>query len=222
MKYSLAFGLLGLLLTCWSLVQSGWFLLLLWPAANLWALFAAYAGVGPRIFGKKPNGVIPLWIKIFYLPFLLYANLVTGIVNRLTSENPVDRITPELIMGRRVLPSQMPEGVKYCVDLTAEFDEPREIRESTHYINLPVLDGSVPSVEALRSIVTQLVDGTTFVHCAQGHGRTALFVLAFLVERGLIRSFEEGYAVIRRGRPRIYLNRKQKRFIKRYIQQFAQ
>ncbi len=222
MKYPVIFGLLGAVLTCWALLQGGWFVLFLWPAGNLWALFLAYAGLGPKVFGKKPDGTIPLWIKICYLPFLLYANLVKNIANGLTGENPIDQITPELILGRRVPPSQMPEGVKYCVDLTAEFDEPREIRESTHYISLPILDSSVPSVESLRSTVAKLIDGTTFVHCAQGHGRTALFALAFLAERGLIHTFEEGYHLLRQVRPKIHLNKRQERFIRRYIKEFSE
>jgi protein-tyrosine phosphatase len=221
MAYTVAFGLLGAVLAGWAVVKGGWFLLLLWPAANLWALFAAYAHVGPKAFGKRSDGVIPLRIKILYLPFLLYVHLIRSVANGLSDENPVDQITPELLLGRRVPSSQIPEGVTYCVDLTAEFDEPREIRESTHYINLPILDGSVPSVESLHATLAQLADGTTFVHCAQGHGRTGVFALAFLAERGLVRTFEEGYSLIRETRPRIHLNRTQERFIRSYIQEFG-
>ena len=61
MKYSLTFGLLGALF-CYSAVLLGdlWYLLF-WLAISFFVLSAGYAGIGPKIFCKQPDGTIPLW-----------------------------------------------------------------------------------------------------------------------------------------------------------------
>jgi protein-tyrosine phosphatase len=222
MKYSLTFALLGILFVYWAPSLGVLAPLLFWFAFSLFALSAGYARFGPKVFGKKPNGTIPLWSKFIHFPFMLYANLVWHVTRVFSRENPYDRFSPELILGRRIGVSEMPSGITNYVDLTAEFEDPRAIRESAHYTTLPILDGSVPSSQSLSSTISHLLDGTTFVHCAQGHGRTGLFALAVLAERGVIRTFEEGYELITQVRPKIRMNKVQKKFIKEYIQNVVQ
>ena len=175
MIYSLTFGLLGALF-CYSAVLLGdWWYLLFWLAISFFVLSAGYAGIGPKIFCKQPDGTIPLWVKIIHFPFLIYSEVVWYITQTLSRESPFDKMGDDLILGRRLRAKELPTGILNYVDLTAEFQDPQEIRQSTNYISLPILDASVPSPEGLSSAFFRLRTGTTYIHCVHGHGRTALF-----------------------------------------------
>ena len=131
-------------------------------------------------------------------------------------------MTDNIIIGRRLLAHELPEGITNYVDLTAELEDPKAIRELPGYICLPILDAEAPTPEKLHSMISRLHPGKTFIHCAQGHGRTGLFTLALLVERQKIRSFDEGLAMIQAVRPQVKLCRIQEKFIRNYISRFAQ
>lgn len=169
------------------------------------------------MFGKRPDGRIPIWSKVVHCPYMALAESMWRLTRLFNRENPTDTITDDLILGRRLLVSESPGGVLNYVDLTAEMEDPKAIRDSTGYIAFPILDASVPSPVALRSAVSQLSPDRIFVHCARGHGRTCLFALALLLERRRIRSFDEGTALIKAARPGVVLNKTQEVFIRNYI-----
>jgi len=195
----------------------GWWHIFHWFSFSCFALSAGYAGLGARIFGKRSDGCIPVWARFIHLPFLFYSGTVWQISCLLNRENPWDKVSDDLILGRRLRIKELPRGIVNYVDLTSELEDPKKIRESTHYINLPILDAGVPTPNALHLAISKLMPGVTFVHCAQGHGRTGIFALAFLYERRRIQSFDEGMAFIKNARPGIGLNETQERFIREYI-----
>jgi protein-tyrosine phosphatase len=217
MKYALTFALLGALVCYWAVSLSGWWYLLVWIAISFFILSAGYAGLGAKIFCKRSDGTIPLWVKIIHFPFLLYLSVVWTFIRMLSRENPFDKVGDDLILGRRLFTSELPHGIVNYVDLTTEFEDPKEIRETTNYVCLPILDASVPSSQGLISALSRLRAGTTYVHCAQGHGRTALFALALLWTQGGFRSFEDGFFFLKKVRPGIGLNKAQEAFIKKFI-----
>ncbi|UCF05425.1 MAG: dual specificity protein phosphatase family protein, partial [bacterium] len=132
-------------------------------------------------------------------------------------ENPFDKVEDDIILGRRLLAGELPEGIVNCVDLTAEFEEVKEIRESTNYISLPILDAAVPMPEDLAKALSQIKEGATYVHCAQGHGRSGLFTLALLNTRDSVGSFEEGITILKQARPGVRLNKVQESFARSFI-----
>ena len=73
----------------------------------------------------------------------------------------------------------------------------------------PILDASAPSPEDLQAAVASLRPGKTFVHCAQGHGRTGLFAMAVLLATGEARTVEEALLRLTHIRPAIRLNGQQ-------------
>src|SRR4030095_7030576 len=101
-------------------------------------------------------------------------------------------VNEQLVIGRRLLSSEMKGDFENYIDLTAEFVEPAAIRRRDGYRSFPILDGSAPSPEALEAALSGLRSGRTFVHCAQGHGRTGLFAVALLLRSGAVRTIEEG------------------------------
>jgi hypothetical protein len=217
MKYSVTFFILGGLVSYLPITLGEWWHVLHWFSLSCFALSAGYAGLGARILGKRPDGCIPVWARFIHLPFLLYSGTVWQISCFLSRENPWDKVSDDLILGRRLRTKELPCGIVNYVDLTFEFEDPKTIRESKHYINLPILDAGVPMPDALHLAISKLKPGVTFVHCAQGHGRTGIFALALLYELGRIQSFDEGMAFIKNVRPGIGLNKTQERFIKKYL-----
>ena len=217
MKHAVLFLLLGGLMCHLAIKQGNWCYLMLWPSISCFLLSIGYLGYGAQVFGKRPDGAIPIWSKVLHGPYRLYALCVWRLLCILIRENPTDKISDDLVLGRRLQAHELPEGVANYVDLTAELEDPVEIRGSASYLTLPILDGSVPPADALHSFISQLRPGVTFVHCAQGHGRTGLFAMAYLFQKGRIRSFDEGWALLKKGRPGVFLNSRQKRFIRDYL-----
>ena len=68
---------------------------------------------------------------------------------------------------------------------------------------LPVLDGMAPDPEALKQVAQSLAaeERTIYVHCAEGHGRTAMIAAALLLARGDARDATEAVSKVQRVRP---------------------
>ncbi|MEI6514129.1 MAG: hypothetical protein WCO51_12785, partial [bacterium] len=148
---------------------------------------------------------------------MLYSEMVWHLVRVLSRESPIDNVSEDLVLGRRLRASEVPTGFSNYVDLTAETEDPASILKSDAYVAFPILDAGVPDRHALEKTVSGLRPGRTFVHCAQGHGRTGLFALALLAAHGQIKSFEEGMQKLRAVRPRLGLNGGQESFMRQYI-----
>lgn len=219
MKYGISFILLALTVTYISILNGGYWLLLNWFSLSLFIISLGYfglLGLGVKVFGKDENGRIGLVYKILHLPTFLYSSLLWNAL-RLTSKEDVTNQIEDIIIGRRLLKHEIPKNINNYIDLTCEFEDPKEIRKSEAYINFPILDGHTPPVAELKSCIRSLKPGTTFIHCAQGHGRTGLFTIALLFERGKIKSLEEGLTILKSVRPLLALNKSQKNFIREYI-----
>ena len=153
-----------------------------------------------------------------FLPMLGYTTLVWHLIRLFSREPARNAVSDQLVIGRRLLTFELEGEFDNFVDLTAEFSEPFAIRRSPSYRSFPILDGGAPTPEALRAAVANLRPGRTFIHCAQGHGRTALFALAVLLSSGTARSVEHGLQMLRSVRPRIRLSSEQYRCIQKYAE----
>jgi protein-tyrosine phosphatase len=153
-----------------------------------------------------------------FLPLLVYTTVVWHLIRLLSREPAHNAVTEQLVVGRRLLTFERAGEFANFVDLTAEFSEPSFIRSSPSYRSFPILDGGAPTPEALRAAVASLRPGRTFIHCAQGHGRTGLFALAVLLSSGVARSVEDGLRMLSAARPAIRLSREQHRCIQIYAQ----
>ena len=164
------------------------------------------------LLGKRPDGSIAWWSWLALLPLHLFIHVVWHLTRLCTRERSIDFVSERFIVGRRLSPTELPPVVELVVDLTAEFPEPSGIRQGRDYRLFPMLDASVPDIRALRDFIASLPDVITYVHCAQGHGRTGLFSIAYLVERGACATAAEALAVLTEARPGIVLNREQRAF----------
>ncbi len=217
MKYTFIFIILGASVSYLGITLGHWWNVAHWFSFTCIALAFGYAGLGPIIFGKRRNGRIPVWSRIIHLPYMVYSEIVWNIARLLSRENAHDIVSDDLVLGRRLRSTELVEGLVNYVDLTAETEDPKRIRKLNGYICFPILDGSVPVVPDLVNLIASLPSGRTYVHCAQGHGRTGLFAIALLAKKGLVGSYEDGLAMIQQARPGIGLNRRQEAFVKKYI-----
>jgi len=205
--------LLGLALIAIGLFERGWLLLSVWLGCDFLVLGIAHGCSAHRVFGKRSDGSLPLWSWIVFLPFLLYTNVVWQIVRTLSREPAHNKVTDNLLVGRRLLPGELDGDFVNYIDLTAEFSEPTAIRRSVAYQCFPILDGSAPDPKALHAFVGSRRPGKTFIHCAQGHGRTGLFALAVLLKSGATRTVSDGLKNLKAVRPGIALTAIQRRCI---------
>jgi protein-tyrosine phosphatase len=213
-RYSIP--LLGLILIVLGVSRGGCLLPALWLGVDFLILGIAHIKNRPGIFGKRADGSLPFWSWLIFLPLLIYTNLVWRIACFLSREPAQNTVTNNLVVGRRLLPSELNGEFVNFIDLTAEFPEPPIIRRLKAYQCFPILDGGAPSVEDLNHAIDRLSPGRTFIHCAQGHGRTGLFALAVLLKQGLVRNPDEGLQKLRASRPGIRLNKVQRQCIEKF------
>jgi protein-tyrosine phosphatase len=88
------------------------------------------------------------------------------------------------------------------------------------YLCVPTLDALTPSDSIARQAIDRIArsDGPVYIHCAQGHGRSAAFAAAVLIRRGLARDVEEAERLLVTKRPGVRLNRRQREFVRRVTQ----
>jgi protein-tyrosine phosphatase len=215
MSYRHLLILMGFVLAALGLMERGWFLMGIWLGCDFVILGVAYGRGAHHVFGKRPDGTLPLWSRLVFLPFLIYTNVAWHLLLLLSRESAQNKVTENLFVGRRLFASEHADDFDNFVDLTAEFTEPRSIRCTASYRSFPILDGSAPTPEALGAAVASLRPGRTFVHCAQGHGRAALFALAVLLTSGACRSVEEGMRMLSAVRA-VRLSREQRRCIQAF------
>lgn len=209
MAYRYLLTLLGMSFILTGFARGGWSWLLAWLGCDFLVLGVAHARKMHGVFGKRSDGTIPLWSWSLYLP-LLACTLAVWHLTRVMSREPARTIiTEQLVVGRRLIGSEVDKDFDNYVDLTAEFPEPPAARNATAYLCFPILDGGAPDPGALREVICNLRPGRTFVHCAQGHGRTGLFASAMLLSSAAVGTAEEALNLLRSLRPGIRLNRDQ-------------
>lgn len=176
---------------------------------------AAYARQKPRVFGKRRGGTLAWGSCVLLLPYLLFTWLLWYCQTRFSREAVCDEVAPGLWLGRRASAKELPPDVTLVVDLTSEFSEPRAVRTGRAYLCLPTLDNAAPELKGFRDIVQQVADwnGEVYVHCALGHGRSALAAAAVLMARGVADTPEEAISLVERARPGVRLNPIQQSFL---------
>jgi len=210
MRYAVVLIVLAVALATLAIMRSGIDgVLLSWLAVNFLLLGIAHARRAHRLFGKRADGTLPWWSWIAFLPMHLL-NLAVWHLYRLASSEPaISEICHEVSIGRRLLSHEFPGGFTNYVDLTAEFAEPHALRKAKGYYAFPILDGTAPKLEQLKEILPKMAHGRTFVHCAQGHGRSGFLVAAYLLSTGRIASIDAGLKLLAEMRPAVRLSESQ-------------
>lgn len=190
MKYAIYFSLLslGALLAAVS-AEDSWIvqMILISCSVAFSGVAVAYATGRPGLLMKRDDGSQPIFAWLVLWPYFLLAH-GSLLLYRLSNHRKtrVAEVIPGIWFARRLTRREFREaGVRWSavLDLAAEF--PRIASADTAYRSLPMLDGAVPSEdqidEAVTWIDTQVTRGPLLVHCALGHGRTGMVILAWLL-----------------------------------------
>lgn len=225
MRYAVLFLILAAGLLLAAVNQAGWCWLIAWPACSALVIAGGYAGLGSRVFGKRPTGEHAPWALALHLPYLLMTSIVWHVERIVMPENAADEVAPGLWVGRRPYHHEIPAGVRWVIDLTAEFGVARRVRSGGRdYLCWPTLDGHVCDdrtfVEAARRIAA--LEGGVYIHCAQGHGRSAALAAAVLILRGLANDLNEAQRMLVAARPKIALKASQRRLLARVMPELQQ
>lgn len=217
MKYGMFFLILTVLLTAVAFIHCGWWFLLLWPALSFGIVAIGYLAFGPRVFGKTKSGLLSPINQLVLLPYLVYLWSVWYLLRIVRREPPVNQLTEQLFIGRRLFSTELPNDIDYVIDLTCEFNEPKGLR-SGGYFSYPILDGLVPSIDQLHQWIEQTaaLDGAILIHCAEGHGRTGMFAAMLLVYLDHSQTTDAALQLIQTKRPLVRLNSQQLRMLQEF------
>ncbi len=203
-----------------AVVQRGAFFLFLWPALAFGVVSFGYAFLRPSVVGKRTDGTFHPGRRLALLPFFALSEGLWHLHSWFTHEDSYNEVAPKLWVGRWPGARALPDDVHMVVDVTAELPAHKTITGSKRYVCLPALDATVPDERAFRELVARLSSeaGGIFVHCAFGHGRSAMLAAALLIERGLARDADSAERLMRRSRPGIGLSGLQRSYVERFAQ----
>ncbi|MCK5855743.1 MAG: dual specificity protein phosphatase family protein [Sulfurovaceae bacterium] len=173
--------------------------LLLWLILNLMVMTMAYALNNQKlILDKKEDGLVSLFLLLINLPWLLFSWSVFALQMLISKESRVDKIIgSSIFIASRPSTNFDYSSYDIVVDLTSEFLKNRT--KGVEYISYSNLDG-MPLSKSYENVAI-FQNKKVLVHCANGHGRSALFVAGLLVDLELVENFEEGLALIKKSRP---------------------
>lgn len=100
-------------------------------------------------------------------------------------------------------------GISAAVNMRAETDDRTYGIDTPHYLWVPTIDGTPPSLEQLAEGVAfihqqRMAGRATYVHCAGGLGRAPTQAIAYLIARGM--SADRAIAFVKAHRPFIQLS----------------
>jgi protein-tyrosine phosphatase len=197
-------------------------ILLGWSGISFLTVGIAYAGVGPRVFGKRPDGTAHWGSTLFLLPYIALTYVI-GWAKCRSCRDKKHEIMDGLFLGQRLTRNRdLPENTVLVVDFTSELQEPEEIRSGRRYLYVPTLDTSVPEDRLLREVIEAIVEererkrGAIYVHCALGHGQSAMAVSGVLIASGVAQTVKDAEAMVQERRRAIRLSQAQKAALQRF------
>lgn len=215
MKYAVVFLCLGAACAVYAIAIGSPL-----PALLLFSSAVAFSGVGlayainrPGLFGKRSDGRLSVVNYLLFWPYFLLNHLLLTSYRFLSREHLFDHIEDNVYLGCRLshrdrrLIEQL--HLVSVLDASCEFEEVCALRSLAYYC-IPILDTQAPSLTALTAgaewIVQQSQDGSVYVHCALGHGRSATFTAAYLLLSGKAHSVQEAILLITAKRPAVKLH----------------
>lgn len=208
-----------------SILLGGLSWILLWPAAALLAVSLAYFGVSPKLIFGKSGPHLGRWSKVLLWPYLRVQNALWHLLRSASGEPPFVSLTEGIVIGRRLLAHEYPRGLASVVDLTCEFSEDLPLQQhSVTYLNVPILDGGHPAPEDLDAAVARIaaLPRPLYLHCAQGHGRTAMLAACVSIQLGLAKAPADAIELVRTVRPRALLHLRQRAAVERFFHRWQQ
>lgn len=212
MRFAAFFSLLGLYLGDVAVSESDPLTacLFYWLTGNAAFMAAAYWLNNPfLVLGKQIDGAVNPLLTGINLPWLLLTWLTFWAQAMLTREDFCNRI-----QGTRIWVSSRPGKqtdlgrFDLVIDLTCEF--PADVCDG-RYLCFPNLDGH--GLAQLPHTGEIPAGGDILIHCANGHGRSALFASFLLREMKIAGDMEAALNMIQLSRPLAKPNSAQRKWL---------
>lgn len=155
------------------------------------------------------------WLLVYRGIWLTKQLLMWYGISRRKQDRMFDLIAPRLLLGRLTWSLPSCEGqpeVDMVVDVTCEWSEPSALRAVDHYLAVPVVDTTRPTLEQCMMVATEIVDhlrdpdaGSVYLHCANGYGRSAIVAAAVLLMAGLSDDVDSAINTLKQARPVVSL-----------------
>ena len=213
-----------LIFTGWEVNSVYFSIVFYWTALSLTLVSAAYIFNIAKIFRKRENGVIPFYIRWAFVPFLFGVQIYNAWARKHDKVPPIQQINKHLFLACRLFPSDIDtlksNGITAILDVTCEFDglEWSSTQENIRYLNIPVLDHSIPSHSQLNQAINWIhhhikKDRRVVIHCALGRGRSVFVMAAYLLSQNKNADVHEILAQIKETRQTANLNKHQLRHL---------
>lgn len=169
---------------------SNYSLILLWLSATLLLVGIAYITSNHR-FLKREDGTISVLKKIIYLPYIAIYKIFRLFFCK-NGKHPVTEIYPRVFLGPILNQKQVDEfninSKTIVIDLSAELEENKAIRQKSVYHSFPILDIGVAEKEYIDSILKTLSglyanmdsDQKIYIHCLMGYSRSVFIATIFI------------------------------------------
>ncbi len=205
-RFPAVFGTAGVTLIVGGLYSGGISLVALWPGLNFLLLAVIYGLDRPRWLGKRDDGRMSPAHVVVLFPFFGFIWTMWRLFSAITPEPASHEVAPGIHLGRRPLPGRLPAGVDLIIDLTAEFPSYRAA--GVEVIGAWSLDAKAPPASDLDRVVARAAGhpGAVLIHCAAGHGRSALVAALVLIRRGLAPDLESAELALKAVRPEVRLH----------------
>lgn len=201
-----------------------------WTSLSLFLVGSAYWFNLASIFRKRQDGTIPWYIRWGFIPFLLGSRLYNHWARKRDSVPSMQKIDEQLYLGCRLFSADLEKikanKITAILDVTAEFDglDWSQFEDHIEYLNIPILDHSVPTSAQLNQAVNWLhrqvrANKQVLIHCAMGRGRSVLVLAAYLVCKDKQRNFAEVLQQIKQVRKTAGLNKWQLRALEHMLKQ---
>lgn len=201
-----------------------------WTSLSLFLVGSAYWFNLASIFRKRQDGTIPWYIRWGFIPFLLGSRLYNHWARKCDSVPSMQKIDEQLYLGCRLFSADLEKikanKITAILDVTAEFDglDWSQFEDHIEYLNIPILDHSVPTSAQLNQAVNWLhrqvrANKQVLIHCAMGRGRSVLVLAAYLVCKDKQRNFAEVLQQIKQVRKTAGLNKWQLRALEHMLKQ---
>lgn len=190
-----------------------------WCGVASLVLAYAYAVNRPAVFGKRADGALSPWSVVVLFPYLIFVWTAFQLkALGLRRDRCWHRVSQGLYLGRKPCAGELPDDCNLIVDLTAEFPAQTPVLPWRRYVCLPTLNRHVPADADFLALLDALHawrDGSIYVHCGAGRGRSAMVAAALLVMRGEALDATDAEAKLGRLRPGVRLHPAQQAIIAR-------
>lgn len=188
-KIGFIYFLLSFLLFSTGIIFFNWNIILFFPSLTFFLIGKAYIENNSSFIKKE--GKITLYNKIIYFPYLFCYNILWKFFRKY-EENPWKEIAPDIFIGSKLNDRQVKEFISdkkiIIIDLSAEAEENRILKEKGEYYSFPLLDicnfNEKIFLSALEFILGEYKNlgknEKIYIHCLMGYSRSTALGIAFL------------------------------------------